>query len=111
MQTKRLSKIRVPDDAERQLKEMRHDLLSLASKMSAAEKQFAPVLKKVHPSQRSSAVNLLDYMALRNVDIRNLQENLHINGLSSLSSSEGHVRCQLNAVLKMTGAATSFTRA
>jgi pyruvate kinase len=91
--------LQVSDNQESQFKEMRHQLLSLIAKMTAAEKQFAPVLKKVHPSQQPSAVNLLHYMALRNVDIRSLQETLHINGLSSLASSESHVRWQVNAVL------------
>jgi len=99
MTTKKNTAPKTSDNFDLQFKDMKQDLLSLLAKMNAAEKQFAPVLKKVHPSQQPSATNLLHYMALRNVDMRTLQENLHINGLSSLASSESHVRWQINAVL------------
>jgi len=86
-----------------ELAEMRTELLSLLSKLDAAEEQFESVLSTVHPAQKSSAANLLHYMALRNVDIRKLQDNLHIHGLSTLASSESHVRSQLNSVLSRLG--------
>ena len=39
-------------------------------------------------SQKLSAINLVKYLTLRNVDLKGLQNNLHEMGLSSLASSE-----------------------
>jgi pyruvate kinase len=103
MQSVPVSESNVSGGFDPKLKGIRNDLLSLASKMDAAEEQYASVLNNIHPSQKSAAINLLHYMVLRSVDIQNLQDNLHINGLSSLASSESHVRWQLNAVLSRIG--------
>ena len=54
----------------------------------------------VHPSQRQSACNLIHYLAVRSHDIRSLQDRLHKYGLSSLASSESHIRSQLLAILR-----------
>lgn len=78
-------------------------LLDLLKQMEETEHRFQHVLDGVHPDQRSNAVNLLHYMTLRNVDLRQLQDNLHIHGLSSLASSESHVRAQVHAVLNRLG--------
>lgn len=62
------------------------------------EKQFSNELAEVHPNYIHSARNLLHYVALRQGDIRDLQEQLTKLGLSSLSSSEQHVMESLEAV-------------
>ena len=64
----------------------------------ALEKKFAAEIKMVHPKFRKSARNLLHYLALRQHDIRDLQEQLAQLGLSSLGRSEGHVLASLQAV-------------
>lgn len=64
----------------------------------ALEKKFAPAVKSVHPRFRKSAKNLLHYLALRQHDIRELQEQLAQLGLSSLGRAEGHVLASLQAV-------------
>ena len=55
--------------------------------------------EKVHPDHRASAVNLLQYLALRRHDIRQLQDQLAELGLSSLGRTEPHVLGGLSAVL------------
>lgn len=90
-----------------QLEEIKTELHSIAIKMDEAEVRFDQALKQVDPTQQGSARNLLHYLALRSVDIRNLQDALHMHGLSSLSSSESHVRWQMNAVLNRIGEVTA----
>lgn len=60
-------------------------------------------LELVHPCQQAAAQNLIQYLSLRSEDIRDLQDQLHINGLSSLASSESHILSQLQAILQRLG--------
>jgi len=64
------------------------------------EARFASELAEVHPEFRDSARNLIDYMALRQIDIRDLQEQLTSLGLSSLGSAERHVMASIRTVRK-----------
>ena len=82
-----------------QIDQLQKELRDLVVEIQASEKRFHPEIKKMHKSQIASAKNLLHYMALRNIDIRDIQNKLHLKGLSSLTSSEGHVLSQLVAVL------------
>ena len=50
-------------------------------------------------AHRDSALNFLHYLALRRVDLRQLQRQLADLGLSSLGRAEGHTLYNLNAVL------------
>ena len=58
-------------------------------------------LGNVHSSNRASARNLIHYLGLRCHDIRDLQNQLARNGISSLGRSESHVMSNLNKVLKL----------
>ena len=64
---------------------------------------------EVHPDHRANARNLLDFLALRRHDIRDLQSKLAALRLSSLGRAEPHVLGSLQAVLsillKLAGAA------
>ncbi len=51
-----------------------------------------------HPAYRDSARNLLHYLALRQSDIRDLQDDLATIGLSRLGRAEAHVMSSLDAV-------------
>ncbi|MBF9251986.1 pyruvate kinase [Pontibacter sp. 172403-2] len=62
------------------------------------EQKFEPLIEKAHPNFRNSARNLLHYLALRQHDIRELQESLAQLGLSSLGRAEAHVLTSLEAV-------------
>lgn len=60
-------------------------------------------LKNIHPQNKISAQNLLQYLTLRNHDIRELQDILHEKGLSSLASSESHIHRQIQEILLRIG--------
>lgn len=60
-------------------------------------------ISKVVPSQKLSATNLIQYLALRNEDIRDLQKELHHLGLSSLASAESHILSQLQSIRTILG--------
>jgi pyruvate kinase len=62
------------------------------------EIRYADELAAVHPNFRDSAKNLVHYLALRQTDIRVLQEDLAILGLSSLGRAERDVMASLRAV-------------
>jgi pyruvate kinase len=87
----------------KEITSLRKEIVKIDDLMRNAEKQFSLLLKKVHPSNYKSAVNLLHYLVLRSLDIRSLQDRLHAAGLSSLTSSESHVRGQLLSVLHYLG--------
>lgn len=80
-------------------KKMGQLLSHIDAQMEAAENQYQSHLQQVHPSNRRNAANLIDYLVLRSLDLRLLQDALHAAGLSSLASSESHIRGQLNALL------------
>ena len=65
------------------------------------ERRFARELAEVHPTFRDSARNLVHYLALRDRDVRVLQERLAALGLSSLGRTESHVMAALDAVLRV----------
>lgn len=64
------------------------------------ESRFAAELLAVHPEYRDGARNLVHYLALRETDIRDLQENLAMLGLSSLGRAERNVMASIGAVTK-----------
>jgi pyruvate kinase len=72
------------------------ELLAAITKM---EDGFGAELAATHPQHRDSALNLLHYLALRQHDIRDLQNQLARLGLSRLGRAEAHVRGTLEAVL------------
>ena len=62
------------------------------------ESRFEPDLQQVHAKFAASARNLLHYVALRQFDIGELQEQLAALGLSSLGRAEQHVSASILAV-------------
>ncbi len=71
----------------------------LWSEAIALERQEAENLEKIYPNNCKSAQNLIHYLAVRRHDIRDLQYDLSILGLSSLGRMEAHVMASLHAVL------------
>lgn len=63
--------------------------------------RFGKQAAKVHPAFHHSVYNLLDYMALRHVDLRPVQPALTKLGLSSLGRTESHVHAGISAVLRL----------
>lgn len=84
-------------------KYLRQELQQLATKMLRQVQVRAAQIKRLSADQSLSAANLLHYLTLRSADIRNLQEELHNAGLSSLASSESHILYQLQSVLENLG--------
>ncbi|MGK7388860.1 MAG: pyruvate kinase [Candidatus Cyclobacteriaceae bacterium M2_1C_046] len=74
-------------------------LLEIRNSMKESEEKFSGLLGQVHPQHLNSARNFIHYLTLRSFDIRELQSELHLLGLSSLASSESHTFSQLNQVL------------
>ena len=77
---------------------LREQIDRLIGRALQLEKQLAAELSAVHPAYASSAANLVHYIALRQVDIRPLQDRLASRGLSSLGRAEQHVLPTLRAV-------------
>jgi len=70
----------------------------ITERAAKLEVRFADALANVHPDFYDSARNLLHYMALRHVDIRELQEQLSSLGLSSLGRAEKNVMSSIRTV-------------
>jgi pyruvate kinase len=77
------------------------ELCGIRSEMVRIEKFFEGKLQPVHEKHKESARNFLHYLALRQQDIRSLQQKLAGYGLSSLGRAESHVLDNLDAVLKV----------
>lgn len=82
---------------------LRTDLERIYKDLQSTEDQWKSIIAKVHPQQRESATNLLHYLTLRCEDLRDLQDDLHNAGLSSLASSESHAMRQVQAALQRLG--------
>jgi len=62
------------------------------------ETRYADDLALINPALEHGARNLVHYLALRQTDIRTLQEDLAALGLSSLGRAERNVMASINAV-------------
>jgi pyruvate kinase len=79
-------------------------LRQVSEQCEAFESKFAAELSAVHPEYRDSARNLVHYLALREGDMRDLQEDLATLGLSSLDRAERNVLASIQAVQSALGA-------
>jgi pyruvate kinase len=95
-------------DIIRELEELHAGMLRLVDENLSA-------IEEIHPDNRTSARNLLHYLALRQHDLRELQERLAALGLSSLGRTEAHVLSAVTTLLdvlaKLSGAGRSSPRA
>lgn len=89
--------------AESPLSTIRRQLEKLENKMLQIILTKQHLIHHVHSQQKQAIQNLLQYLILRNEDIRNLQDQLHNFGLSSLASAESHIHRQLQAILQRLG--------
>lgn len=83
-----------------------HELAALIEQLSAireglreAAAGWRPWVEGRDADRDASARNLLQYLALREHDLRALQDRLAALGLSSLGGIEGHVEASVDAVL------------
>ncbi|SFU18844.1 pyruvate kinase [Algoriphagus locisalis] len=88
---------------EPNLEEITVALSALESEMSSIPGEFAEILSHIHPDRLLSAQNLLKYLVLRKTDIQQLQNDLHLMGLSSLASCESHTHFQLQSTMERLG--------
>jgi pyruvate kinase len=84
-------------------------LLSIYDDAVELESRYAEDLAAVHPDFRDGALNLVHYLALRQTDIRDLQETLAQLGLSSLDRVERDVLTSIRAVLAALASMSSET--
>ncbi|MBK7405271.1 MAG: pyruvate kinase [Phycisphaerales bacterium] len=88
----------VPTARLERLRRIAAQLDELLSAIENVERAAAVAIQSVPPEYRLSAVNLVRYLAIRNVDLRPLQMDLAVLGLSSLGRCEPHVRETIEAV-------------
>ena len=81
-----------------QTKVIKDQLEQIENEAKALEKKYEKRLKKIHPENQKSALNLIHYLALRNKDIRDLQNTLGQLGISRLGRAESHVMASITAV-------------
>lgn len=62
------------------------------------ERKFEQELKDVHPKHQKAANNFIHYLALRNFDLKEEQQELAKLGLSSIGRAENHVMANIRAV-------------
>jgi pyruvate kinase len=87
----------VPKQAK--LNELIKRLSEIRLALAESESAFDPRVDRIDPTYLKSARNLAHYIALRHRDIRPLQEELALLGLSSRGRAESHVMATLDAVL------------
>jgi pyruvate kinase len=96
------------------LERMIEILSSVRDRCLETESSFHQTTKKVSGDYRASARNLLHYLALRQQDLRDFQQELSSYGLSSLGRMEANTLAGLDAVLadlhKMGGRNVERTR-
>jgi pyruvate kinase len=81
------------------IEQLIESLNSIIHEMKGVEKQFDNLAAGVSPANARSARNLLHYLAVRQNDVRELQERLSSLGLSSLGRAESHVMASVLSVL------------
>jgi pyruvate kinase len=87
------------EDQASRLASLISDLRRVHGAMRRVDHECSAYLAAITVAQRSSARNLLHYLALRSYDLRSLQPVLASIGVSSLGRTESHVRYGLEAVL------------
>jgi hypothetical protein len=59
-----------------QLEDLIFRLTSVYNRMLKLERRLGGYIQNAHPNNRESAGNLIDYLALRNLALRDVQEQL-----------------------------------
>lgn len=80
------------------IRRLSDQLAAICERARELESEFAEELDAVHPRFRDSARNLVHYLALRQFDISEMQEELLTLGLSSLGRAERNVIGLISAV-------------
>lgn len=75
------------------------ELWTLRKSMLSRQRRLGTWLDDVAPARHSSAINLAHYLAMRRIDLRQLQDRLALIGVSSLGRAETHVLANVDKVL------------
>lgn len=86
------------DPTDRELVRLLRHLDDLLDSLELAESEWSEWLAAVIPGYDQSAQNMVQYWAIRQYDLRELQSRLGAFGLSSLGGSESHVEATLRLV-------------
>jgi pyruvate kinase len=86
------------DPTDRELVRLLGQLDDLLDSLEVAESEWSDWLAAVAPGYGHSARNMVQYWAIRQSDLRELQSRLGAFGLSSLGRSESHVEATLRLV-------------
>lgn len=84
---------------KRQLKQLRSQLIMLLDEANRMEKAHENDIAQIESGFRNSARNFLHYLAIRQHDIRVLQQDLSSLGLTSLGILEPHTMASIKAVV------------
>ncbi len=82
----------------KKLTQLLQQLDDIKQKAAEFENKYLNELEKIHPSNLESAKNLIHYLALRNQDIREIQDTLWQLGISRLGKAESHVMASIISV-------------
>ena len=74
-------------------------LWALRQSLLDQQASLAARLRAVDPAHQASAINLAHYLAMRRIDLRQLQDRLARMGVSSLGRAETHVLANVDKVL------------
>ncbi len=88
-------------ETNRKLSKLINRLSEIRDFAIASENQFATAIEGIHPFYKSSARNLIHYLALRTFDLGTVQEQLSTLGLSSIGHSERYTLVNLNNILHL----------
>src|SRR6516162_10407795 len=81
------------------MKNLIQQIVALRQDMLELERRHVATAGSPHRNYEVSQRNLLHYLALRSHDLRPLQHELAVLGLSSLGRVESHVLASIDAVL------------
>ncbi|WP_319433410.1 pyruvate kinase [Mycobacterium sp. RTGN5] len=84
-------------DAAQHLDRLQGEVDALMARLADAESRWHPWTAQVAAENRCSAINLVHYWALRQVDLRDVQDRLTGFGLSSLGSG-AHIQATMRRV-------------
>jgi len=87
--------------AAEHIESLRDRILALRRSVLDLESRVEAEITQIHPERKEAARNLIDYLAVRQADILDLQEDLHEIGLSSLGVMQGHVIASLEGVIRV----------
>ncbi|MCI0442743.1 pyruvate kinase [bacterium] len=101
MQFEKPALLSVSSARNEQILHLIDELQTITNRMWDLVAKLQNDIEYVHPSYRKSAENLVHYLALRQEDIRSVQEQLAELGLSSLGRAESHVQSSVTKVLEI----------